>query len=96
VGHSSELPNDGLIYLCLAMSVNVDPQRRNTVQVSASFRVDKVVSIGSLNYQRVRLQPFFHLGKGVPDVLLVKFSPILHNSFLLPPAQKEFAGRTFL
>src|SRR5258706_14923299 len=50
------------------MAVQVDPQRRDAVEVAAPVAVDEPVAVGARDHERL---PLAHLRQRVPQVLLV-------------------------
>src|SRR3972149_789474 len=60
------------VYLRAPVAVDIDPQGRDAGEVSRALGVDEVVAAAALDYERVGLDPFVHLGERVPDVLAVE------------------------
>ena len=77
VGHPAELPDDGFVDLRDRVAVDVDPQRRDAVEVAAPVGVDEPAPLGPLDDQRLRGQPSLHLGERMPDVGLVQGDELL-------------------
>jgi hypothetical protein len=72
VGDPAHLLDDGLVYLLLAMTVGNNPQGRDTIQVSAAVDVNQIGALSLLDDHRLHPLIVLHLGKGVPDVSLVR------------------------
>ena len=82
MGDFPKLLLDGLVECGMTMTVEIDPDRRRSIQVFPAFRIDHVGAFPSFDDEGFFLFPFLHLGKGMPEVFPVPVSqPIGAFSF---------------
>src|SRR3972149_4404719 len=80
------------VYLRAPVAVDIDPQGRDAGEVSRALGVDEVVAAAALDYERVGLGPFAHLGERVPDVSAAELNKILCLSFHLCLCSRRLQG----
>src|SRR5262249_26976008 len=74
-----ELRADGVVDLGAAVSVQVHPERGDTVEIGTALLVDKMVALGACDDEGLVVEPGAHLGEGMPHVASVELDNRCHD-----------------
>ena len=81
--HFVQFRNNGFINFPAAVSVDVDPQTGNSIQIFFSFCIVQLYAVPVIDNQLRIFQPAFHLRKRMPDIFFIQFFPFIHDVSLL-------------
>ena len=79
VGDTVELLANRLIDSGMPVTVDVAPERRDTVEIPPALAVDQLASVGGLDHERLLRDPIALLREGVPKMIVIEPSSVLHS-----------------
>ena len=73
----------GEVDLFNSMAVDIAPKGAYAIDIAVAFGINEVKALCRIDYDRVGLEPFSHLCKGVPQIFLVELNQfcglLIHN-----------------